>query len=708
MERPPHRRAPRGPERPVLSSAAMRHLLTYSCLVLALGGCAATATSAQAAAPARVEVARTESLTVEDVVALRSVRDVAISPDGKHVAYALRVPPGSAEGRGHGRNVIWIVPTRGGEPQRFTVEDPSSQSPTWSPDGRWLAFRSKRSGDAHAQVYRISPRGGEAQRITSHPSGVTAFAWSPDGRSVAYLADRVDTSKEKEAKREGHDWRVGDVTGKFRRLWRVDVEGGESTALTPREVHVEAFRWSPRGERIAVQVSDRPDVDAVMMYSRLATLPAEGGPLRPLAKTEGKLGDFVFSPDGDRVAFLGAIDIHDPTAGVLHVAAVNPEAGEATARALTADLQGTGKWVRWPSRDAIVLLANTGTRTTLHRVSPQDAKVATLQRGDGPVCQAADLSSDGRTFTCAGSSATHPPEVFTGPVAGKLVRRTHSNPELDGKHLGAQSVVRWLAHDELEIEGVLIRPVGFEEGKRYPLAVLVHGGPEGISLDGWETRSGYPAQVFANRGYVVLMPNYRGSQGRGVAFGKADHGDLGGSEFSDVLAGIDHLVQEGLVDPDRVGMGGWSYGGYFSGLAATRHSDRFKAAMVGAAITNWISFTGTTEIEHENSLVHWKLWPWDEHELAWERSPLAHTKGSKTATLIVHGDADTRVPPGQALELYRALRHHGTTTEVVLYPRAGHGLGERAHQIDFANRFVDWFDRHVKGEPEARAVSDSR
>ena len=196
-------------------------------------------------------------------------------------------------------------------------------------------------------------------------------------------------------------------------------------------------------------------------------------------------------------------------------------------------------------------------------------------------------------------------------------------------------------------------------------------------------------------GYVVLEPNYRGSSGRGVEYGKADQLDLGGGEVEDVLAGIDHLAAEGLVDPARVGMGGWSYGGYFSGLAATKHSARFKAAVVAAAITDWISFTGTSEIEHENSLVHWKMWPWDDFPRAWDRSPVAHVGSSKTPTLIVHGSSDTRVPPEQATELYRALRHKKVETEVVFYPREGHGLRERAHQIDFATRFLAWFDAHV-------------
>jgi dipeptidyl aminopeptidase/acylaminoacyl peptidase len=163
-----------------------------------------------------------------------------------------------------------------------------------------------------------------------------------------------------------------------------------------------------------------------------------------------------------------------------------------------------------------------------------------------------------------------------------------------------------------------------------------------------------------------------------------------------VLAGIDHLVAQGLVDPDRVGMGGWSYGGYFSALAATQHSDRYRATKIAAAITNWVSFTGTTEIEHENSLVHWNLWPWDDMELAWSRSPLAHIANAKTPALIVHGSADTRVPTGQSQELYRGLRHLGVPTQLVMYPREGHGIAENVHALDFMNRFLDWFDTHMQ------------
>ncbi len=635
----------------------------------------------------------TDTFTVEDLVSLRAVGEVAPSPDGSRVAYTVRTPPDPSEGKEGSRSVIWLVDRKGGEPRRYTAEDVSSYHVRWSPDGRTLAFLSKRKGDDVRQIYAIDPAGGEPRRISQSASSIASFEWSSDGKRIFFVADRPDEPEEKEAKSAGRDWVIGDVQGTFRRLWSVEVATGTAQPLSPREYHIEAFAVSPDDRRVVVRAGKRADIDAVMMYSGLFSMDTAGGTLQPLTSTQGKLGHFEWSPDGKQIAFLSAVDLHDPTAGVLKV--VSSDGG--TARALTAEYEGTGQWLRWTSPDEIALLTNEGSRTKLYRVDARSGKMKAVFDGEeDPVCSSADLSADKKLFACAGSRPRHPREVFVGSMKkGKLERLTNSNPWLDAERLGEQEVIRWKATDGLEIEGVLTKPVGYERGKRYPLAVLVHGGPEGISHDGWGSYAGYPVQLFAARGFVVLQPNYRGSQGRGVAFGKADQGDLGGKEFEDVLAGIDHLIEQGLVDADRVGMGGWSYGGYFSGLAATKHSARFKVAMVGAAITDWISFTGTTEIEHENSLVHWNLWPWENHALAWERSPVAHAKDSKTATLIVHGSSDTRVPPEQAVELYRALRHFGAKTELVLYPREGHGLRAYAHQLDFAERFVAWFEAHL-------------
>ncbi|MGB1699845.1 MAG: S9 family peptidase, partial [Nannocystaceae bacterium] len=446
---------------------------------------------------------------------------------------------------------------------------------------------------------------------------------------------------------------------------------------------------------MVVSASTSATVDATMMYSALYTIATDKPSLTPLTKTEGKLGRAAWSPDGAQIAFLGARDIHDSTAGTLFI--VPSSGGEA--RALTADIEGTGQWIGWRDASTIVLSSHERTESTVRLV---DARRGTskLLVEDGPTCRALSLAADGERYACSGSRPTHPPEVFLGTMKrGAVTRMTVTNPELERTILGTQRVYRWTAKDGTELQGVLILPTKFEPGTRYPLAVLPHGGPEGVSLNGWNTRATYPAQIFASQGYVVFEPNYRGSSGRGTSFAVADQQDLGGLEFEDVLSGIDALVAEGLVDKDRVGMGGWSYGGYFSGLAATRWTNRFKATVIAAAVTDWMSFTGTTEIEHENSLVHWKLWPYDEPQKVWDRSPMGHTTNSQTASLIVHGLADTRVPPSQSTELYRALKHAGAPVELVMYPREPHGLRENVHQLDFVERFVGWFNRYVRDTP---------
>lgn len=666
-------------------------------LVLAFVGCAprdtvrAHSTAPTVTTPA---VARTDRLTVEMMVDLHEVNDVAVSPDGRRIAYVMRQPADPSEGAdgpASGHSQIWVVAAKGGTARRFTTPGVSSWSPRWSPDGKTLAFLSERKGTSNRQVWGLPADGGEPTALTDAESDIGHFEWSPDGKRIAYSATRVPTKQEQKDEDAGRDWITTDVRGSFSRLWVVPLAGGKAKAVSPREQSVLDFAWSPDSSQLVVRAAERADVDGEMMYSRLFTTSASGGEkLQPLCETEGKLSQMAWSPDGSQIAYLGAVDIHDPTAGVLWVV----PAGGGTPRPLTREYLGTGQDLRWLGKDSIAMLANEGTRTPVVRVG-LDGEIRSVIAGP-TICRGFDIGEDHRTVACAGERSTHAREVYVADLRrGELQRLTHHSAELDAVVLGERRIARWTATDGLEIEGVVTLPVGYEKGKRYPLAILPHGGPEGVSHDGWNTRAGYPVQMFATRGFVVLEPNYRGSQGRGVEFGKADHLDLGGMEFQDVLAGIDHLAAEGLVDPKRVGMGGWSYGGYFSGLAATLHSERFGAAMVGAAITDWISFTGTTEIEHENSLVHWKMWPWDDFQRAWERSPVAHVAKSKTPTLIVHGESDTRVPPEQATELYRALRHKKVETTVVYYPREGHGLRERAHQIDFANRFVDWFEKHL-------------
>jgi dipeptidyl aminopeptidase/acylaminoacyl peptidase len=667
----------------------MRRLVSLFSFTLLLG-CAAASENSASAAP---KVARTAELTPEALVGLSSVWDAQISPDGKLIAYTIATPR-KLDDPGRSLSSIWIVPRRGGEPRRFSTTDVSSYRPHWSPDGKTLAFISTRkTHDDHAQVLLAPIGGGEAAPLTTSKTGVSDFAWSPDGKHIAYLANAPQSDEEKKEEDAGRDWDVDEVVGHNNQLFLVEVETGKTIEITDGKKSVHAFEWAPNGKMLAIQASDLPTVDHSYMYRSIYTVKPEGGELHKLTDTAGKLGDMEFSPDGTKLAFLGAADINDSMPGSLWVV---PSTG-GTATNLTGAFEGTAIWVGWLDARTVVFAAHESTDTTIRTIAAVGGKAPAKLMAKNPTCRSFDTAKDRRSFACAGSRPTHPGEVFAGSFSNrKIARLTTSNPELEATKLGEQEVVAWTAKDGTKLEGVLIKPVGYEKGKRYPLAVLPHGGPEGVSLDGWNTRANYPAQLFASHGYVVFEPNYRGSSGRGHAFETADHQDLGGAEFEDVLAGIDHLVDQGLVDGDRVGMGGWSYGGYFSGLAATKWSDRFKATMIAAAITNWMSFTGTTEIEHENSLVHWKLWPYEKPELVWDRSPMAHTQGAKTPALIIHGSADSRVPPSQSTELFRALKHAGVETQLVMYPREGHGLGENVHQLDFVNRWMGWFDQHVK------------
>ncbi|MEE9189985.1 MAG: S9 family peptidase [Candidatus Neomarinimicrobiota bacterium] len=634
-----------------------------------------------------------EAFSVETVLDLKYVSQPSIDPSGKYIAYTLSVPRSADDKPGRSFSEIWVADILTETVQQYTRKPDSSASSSWTPDGSAITFLSKRKDfHKHKQIYSIPVDGGEASPLFLHAAGVSSYRWSPDGEYIAFLSKDPKTDQEKAAKKTGRDWIVFNENLKFTRLWVYDIAAQKAHQVFKSDLNIWNYTWNSNSRSIVFQATEKAETDHSYMFRQIYSVSVKGGVPRKVCTTEGKLGSMDVSPDGKTLAFLGATSMNDPLSQSVFL--VPLKGGDPVN--LTPGAEQSFHKCLWLDDNNLLLRAVNGTSTRLIKLNINSREREATVESDQIIYDFTDGIS-GNGLAIVANSAQHPNELFfLAQGTTTLKPLTNHNKALEAVQLTPQETIHWFADDSLNIAGVLTYPVDYREGRQYPLLLQIHGGPEGVSLDGWTTTTSTPIQLLAQNGFLVLQPNYRGSGGRGVEFSKADHDDLGGLEFDDVLAGVDYLINQGMVDPDRLGTGGWSYGGYLSAWAATRHSHRFKAAMVGAGISNWISFTGTTDIPVEMSLVHWNSWWFNEPQLHWDRSPLAHINKAQTPTLVVHGQKDDRVHPEQGLELYQALRIKGVDTRLVLYPRQPHGLKERAHRLDYMNRLVDWFNKYVK------------
>lgn len=637
-------------------------------------------------------IARDGELTPEMVVGMKSVTAVDLSPDGNRVVYSVRVPRSIDEEPGTAYSELWLLDRETGMIRQLTGSGVSSRSPQWSPDGKYIAFLSqRRSHHPQTQIYLLPADGGEAYPVTSSTTGIRSYEWSPDGTRIAYTATEPLGEEEQSARRMGYNQRVVDQDYRFHRLHVVDISSKETKLLNEENRAVWDFRWSPDGSMFIVQASDRPTVDDSFMFKRMYLLSAGGGTMEKFIDTEGKLGTMAWSPDGEKIAYMGATALNDPTDGSIFIASVN----DRSTRNITEGYEGTVTWLAWLDDESVLFTAEERQHTVARSIPSDGGEMQPVVTG-GPNFSSLSYVFGSGIIAAAASTNEHSNEVYTGTVReGILHRHTVTNPELENVWLGSYDIVTWEAEDGWIIEGLLMKPKGYEEGKRYPLVAQIHGGPEAAYTDGWNTTYNRWTHLLAQRGIMVFFPNYRASTGRGVAFAMGNHRDLAGSEFQDVLDGIDYLIDEGYVDPGRVGIGGGSYGGYFAAWGATRHSDRFAAAVTFAGASNRISSAGTTDAVHEFSLVHWDLRIYEHFDLVFDRSPIAHIHNANTPVLIGHGENDRRVDTGQAWELYRALTYAGVETEFVLYPGAGHALTTVHHQLDFLKRSLRWFEMYL-------------
>ena len=651
---------------------------------------------AAAAAPAGGQT-RTPDGTFQPwhAVTYRSVLWAEASPTGDRIAF-LRSRPRRPLDDDSGRAWVelYVVDAAGRETPFVTGEVSVGRS-AWIGDDE-LAFVARRAGDERRAVHHISTRGGEARKLLEHETGVGAFDVSPDGRWLAFLApDKPDGDREA-LRRQGFNQEIFEEDLVFNRLHVADLQSGEG----PGDRHVRtlaidgslrSLRFAPDGRRLLVGVTPTPLVDDGFVARRLRVVDLDGTVTAEI-EVEGKLGRADWSPDGRHVALVGSVDRNDPAPGRLLVAG----AGGGKPRDLLPGLAGHVSAFDWRDADTLVYVAEVGTGTEVGSIAVDGSGRRTLLPAGRLVVRGIDAA--GAATTLVAQTPRHPNELYTLGADAAPARRTDSNPWLADLRFAEQTVVRYEARDGLDIEGVLIHPLDYERGRRYPLILVVHGGPEAHYSNGWLTGYSAPGQVAAARGFAVLHPNYRGSTGRGVAFSKTSQAAAAGPEFDDLIDGVDHLIARGLVDGEKVGITGGSYGGYASAWGATYYSERFAAAIPFVGISNAISKMGTTDIPREMYDVHHRKWLWDDWEYFAQASPIRYVTRNRTPTLILHGKEDPRVHPGQSLELYRQLDLVGQApVRLVLYPGEGHGNARSAARLDYALRTLRWMEHYLQG-----------
>ena len=638
-----------------------------------------------------------DGMTLEQALALRSVLEARISPDGEHVGDARAVPRDPfEEDDGPARRRLMVVPVAEGPTRTFVGGETDVSAIAFTAAGDAVTFLAKRGDDEHKALWSIPLDGGEARRLVAHDEDITAYALAPDGRHVAFLAREPLTETRKKLEKKGFKAQVFEEQPRFVRLYVADLEDGDGEPkMIELDGSVSEPSWSPAGDRLAVALAPTPSIDDHYMRRTFHLLDVASWKVVRRIETPGKLGTLAWSPDGARVAFLSAGDPHDPSEGRLFIAGAMDDGVKRIGLDLPADFVDIA--FSGPSRLLAVL--HQGVTTRLVSIDPADGTMTDVLAPEALALRSLSVARDGGGVALVADAPTHPREVFTWhPGASRLSRRTDSNPSLAGTRLGRQEVVRYRARDGLEIEGLLIHPLDRARDARVPLVVVVHGGPESHYSHGWLTRYASPSQVLAARGYAVFHPNYRGSTGRGIAFSKLDQADYAGPEFDDLVDGVRYLVGLGLVDEKKVGVTGGSYGGFATAWCATALTEHFAAGVMFVGISDHISKYGTTEIPNEMYMVHARKYPWEDWEFFEQRSPLRHVEKARTPLLILHGREDTRVPPSQSRILYRYLRQLGRVpVRLVLYPGEGHGNRRAAARLDYGMRLLRWMDHYLGG-----------
>jgi dipeptidyl aminopeptidase/acylaminoacyl peptidase len=643
-----------------------------------------------------------KALTPDDYLAVEIPGEVQLSPDGKVVAYVVA----SIEGKQKARDSqIWVVAADGSQaPRQFTTAE-NATSPRWSPDGGSLAFlsarRDPRTGTAaRPQVYVLPTAGGEARRITDLKNGVTAFQWSPDGKHLACVSK--SGPGDSQAAAGGHsDLRsyhnpeykadgVGFYDEARSHIWVVDLGTGAAKQITNgAERNDSDPQWSPDGTRIAF-TGWRTDAMSIR-NNDIWVVPSGGGTPLKVSDREVGIESVRWSPDAQRIAYVASAD----DVGIPKIWITSAAGGASILASSEVTYAAHLEWTR-DGRGLYFVAPKKGDQDLFHiqldtrQVEQLTSRITVRQ---------VSFAEPAHRIAYTAADESHPGDLFVSDLRGGEPRQlTHLNASLlDELELERMEPFTYKGADGWEVEGFFMKPFGWREGKKYPMILNIHGGPNGM----WGFDWSHDNQTFAAQGWAVLCLNPRGSSGYGEAFQRGVDKEWGGKAFQDVMAGVDAaLARNPWIDPQRLAVTGKSFGGFMTDWIVT-HTTRFKAAATLAGISNFISVEAT----RDGFYGHARDFGGDLYEnfdLYWKYSPVHYAADAKTPTIVLHGENDHRVPIEQGEQFFRALRHFGVPAEIVFFPREGHLLrGEPAHAVDLMKWEIYWFNRFMEGKPDA-------
>jgi len=632
---------------------------------------------------------------IESLIAVRGFRQVMISPDGARVAWVESLL--GADSQPTPNSAIYVVDLKNASaaPRRIAAgKDLSANaehSVTWSPDSRAIAFLSDGEKPGQAQLYLSDAGGKAARKLTDLAGFLDTPRFSPDGKSIAFLFTENAVRAAGATQPTAPD--AGVVEEKFfeQRLAIFDLASGNMRQVSPADLYVYEYDWSPDGKSFAMTAA-HGNGDNNWFIAELYTMPLASGETKSILKPSMQIAEPHFSPDGKTIAFIGGLMSDEGVTGgdIYTIAATGGEA-----RNRTPNMKASASWLRWlPASNALLFTEHVDGANGVARLDLASGAVATfwtgaeaISSGDGV---SLSLARDNKTSAIIRHSFAHPPEIWAGQT-GAWRQLTNNNQNLQPSWGEARSV-HWTS-DKQRVQGWLLYPQNFDPAKRYPMVVVVHGGPASQMTPRWGSGLGLPLSLAANN-YFLFFPNPRGSYGQGERFTRANIMDFGHGDLRDINTGVDEVLKTVPVDPNRIGITGWSYGGYMTMWTVTQ-TTRFRAAVAGAGIANWQSYYGQNGID-QWMIPYFGASVYDDPGVYAKSSPINFIKKTKTPTLVMVGDRDAECPAPQSYEFWHALKTIGVETQLVIYPNEGHAISQPEHRRDILKRAATWFDGHLQ------------